>query len=156
MRRRALAISLVAILVLATIPITADSTSIAGNIDGLELCPQSICGAAVFVGDFVGQINGRPKLGAFVGAITYQALPDPGETSYITGGTWLIWTPLRTFSGVVLPGGTLTNNGDNTFAVELLMVITKGGSGLVTFNGTLDHNPLLNRRPPTIRGTNSN
>jgi hypothetical protein len=152
MHRRALAVSLV-IFMLAIVPIAADSTSINGAIAGIEICPQSICKAAIFIGDFEGQINGRPRSGAFLGAINHEDLPVDGGMSFITGGTWLIWTPLRTVSGFVLPGGTLTDNGNNTFAVEMSMVITKGGSGLLTFKGTLDHNPLLNGQPPTISGT---
>jgi hypothetical protein len=150
MRRRALA-SLV-ILMLAIVPIAADSTAINGDIAGIELCAQSMCGAALFVGHFDGQINGRPRVGAFAGAITHEDLVY-GGTAFTTGGTWVIWTPLRTFSGVVLPGGTLTDNGDNTFAVEMTMIITKGGSGVLTFEGTLDHTPLLSGQPPTISGT---
>jgi hypothetical protein len=153
MRRRNLAASLAVILTLASVPIAADSTTIAGTIAGLELCAQSTCGAALFAGEFAGQVNGRPRRGAFIGAITHQDLPQGGGTSFITGGTWLIWTPQRTYSGVVLPGGMLTDTGGNTFAVAMTMVITRGGDGILTFSGILDHNPLLSGKPPTISGT---
>jgi hypothetical protein len=149
MRRRLLPAFLVTAL-LTTVPIAADSIPfIEGNIEGIELCPQSICGAAFFVGEFAGHVNAFPRHGVFFGAITHQPLPEPGETSFITGGTWLIRTPFRTFLGVVLPGGTLTNNGDNTFTVTLEMIITRGGSGALTFTGTLSHDVF----PPTIVGT---
>jgi hypothetical protein len=150
MRRRILPAFLVTALLLTTLPVAADSIPvIEGDIDGIELCPQSICGAAFFIGQFAGHVNALPRQGVFLGAITHQPLPEPDETSFITGGTWLIRIPFRTFRGVVLPGGTLTNNGDNTFTVAITMLITQGGTGTLNFTGTLSHEVF----PPTIVGT---
>jgi hypothetical protein len=150
MRRHFPLAVLATMLMLGTLPVAADSIPvIEGNIAGIELCHQELCGAAFFAGDFVGHVNARPRQGAFLGAIRHQPLPEPDETSYITGGTWVIAIPFPRFSGVVLPGGTLTNNGDNTFAIELTMMMTRGGSGTLTFTGILSHNSF----PPTIIGT---
>ena len=150
MPRRVRPAVLVMILLLSTLPIAAVSDPvIAGQIRGIEFCPQSICGAAIFGGDFVGSVNGIPTRGVFVGAITHDPLPEPGDSAFITGGTWVIRTARRSFSGFVFPGGTLTNNGDNTFSVDMTMVILRGGAGTLHFSGLLNHNPF----PPTIIGT---
>jgi hypothetical protein len=150
MRRHLPLAVLATMLMLRPLPVAADSIPvIEGNITGIELCHQELCGAAFFAGDFVGHVNARPTHAAFLGAIRHQPLPEPYETSYITAGTWVIAIPFRSVSGVVLPGGTLTNNGDNTFAVELTMMITRGGRGTLTFAGILSHNSF----PPTIIGT---
>jgi hypothetical protein len=50
---------LVIALLFATIPVAADSL-LHGEIEGIELCPQSLCGLAVFAGGFDGSINGAP------------------------------------------------------------------------------------------------
>jgi hypothetical protein len=49
----------------------------------------------------------------------------------------------------VLPGGTLLNNGNNTFTVNATLYITTGGAGTLHFEGVLNHNTF----PPTIVGT---
>jgi len=54
----------------------------------------------------------------------------------------------RRFRGVVLPGGTLFNNSNNTFTVEATLILTSGGSGQLHYVGLLDHNVF----PPTIVG----
>src|SRR5205814_10089006 len=60
-------------LLIATIPVTADSVPvIEGYIAGVELCPQSICGSAILTGEFFGHVNGRPERGVFLGAITHD------------------------------------------------------------------------------------
>jgi DNA invertase Pin-like site-specific DNA recombinase len=45
-------------------------------------------------------------------------------------------------------GGTLSNNGNDTFAVRVLMQIDSGGVGTLGFGGTLSHQVF----PPTIVG----
>jgi len=149
MRRSRLSwLTLAAVVAMAS-TLRADSNpQIAGFVAGLELCPQSICGSAVFAGRFVGRVDGRLAFGTFLGAINHDPLPEPYETASITGGQWLIWTWRNRFEGVA-PRGTLTNNGDNTFTVVLNMVLTDGGVGTITFTGLLDHNVF----PPTIAGT---
>ena len=149
LRRFDPAVFIVALLI-ATVPVTADSVPvIEGHIAGVELCPQSICGSAIFTGQFTGQVNGRPERGVFLGAITHDSLPEPSESAFITGGLWVIRTPRRVLTGYVMPGGTLTNNGDNTFTVDMTMVLLRGGVGTLHFTGLLNHTPF----PPTIIGT---
>lgn len=149
MRRRA-ALSTVLIVSMATIPLGAVSNPVIGGaVSGVELCPQSICGAAVFAGNFTGIVNTTPVKGIFSAAITHDSLPvNAGDTAAITGGVWIIHTRDRSFSGVIAPGGMLVNNGDNTFTVTLTMVITRGGFGTLNFVGLLNHNTF----PPTIIG----
>ena len=150
MLRRFYPAVLVATLLLATVPVAADSVPvIQGSIAGVELCPQSICGSAIFTGEFTGLVNGRPERGVFLGAITHDPLPEAGDSAFITGGLWLIRTPRRALSGYVMPGGTLTNNDDNTFTVDMTMVLLRGGVGTLHFSGLLNHNLF----PPTIIGT---
>jgi hypothetical protein len=117
---------------------------------GLELCPQSWCGAALFVGILHGQVGSNPfALGKYAVAITHDPLPDPGAASAITCGVFEFHVGLRRIEGVVLPGGVLFNNGDNTFAVRAVLFITRGGWGTLVFNGLLNHNVF----PPTVVGT---
>ncbi len=148
MRRCLRPACLLTALLLVTVPVAADSF-LNGDIEGLELCPKSICGLAVFVGGFDGQVNGLSRHGVFLSGIDHDPnLPDQdGETVAITGGAWLIRVPFRTIRGAVL-GGTLTSNGDETFSVQLLLVTSPGG-GALTFTGTLRHDVF----PPTIEGT---
>ena len=150
MRRYLLPACLLTGLLLATAPVAADSI-LHGDIEGIELCPKSICGLAVFVGEFDGQVNGFPQKGVFLAGIDHDPeLPDEeGEVSAITGGAWVIRVPFRTIRGVVL-GGTLTSHGDNTFSVQIIMLIpTPSGGVTQIFQGTLRHDVL----PPTIGGT---
>jgi hypothetical protein len=138
---------LLAALLVATIPVAADSF-LEGDIAGIELCPQSICTVAIFAGGFDGHINGLPRHGGFLAGINHDPeLPDAnGETVNITGGAFVIRVPFRTVKGAVL-GGFLTSNGDETFGVEMTLFVQ--GAGLETFVGTLRHDVF----PPTIEGT---
>jgi hypothetical protein len=151
MLRRFYPAVLITTLLLATVPVVASSVPVVqGSIAGIELCPQSICGSAIFTGEFTGLVNGRLERGVFLGAITHDALPEEaGDSASITGGLWLIRTPRRTLSGYVMPAGTLTNYGDNTFTVNMTMVLLRGGVGMLHFSGLLNHTPF----PPTIIGT---
>ena len=131
-------------LLLATVPVAADSL-LEGDVQGLELCPQSLCTVAIFVGAFDGHVNGFPRHGAFLAGINHDPqLPDEdGESIAITGGSFVIRVPFRTIRGAV-DGGVLTSNGDETFDVEMDLFIA--GGGLATFVGTLRHDVF----PPTI------
>jgi hypothetical protein len=143
--------------------ITASATAVAasqpvinGTINGFEVCPQSVpvCGGkAWFVGKFAGQVGKfRHTTGSFSVAITHDTLNQQDEgITQITGGDWLIVIKQgnQAISGTVQSGGSLTYHAaSNTFDVALTLVITQGGSGTVSFQGTLDHNDF----PPTITG----
>ncbi len=136
------------VLVVGLSPVRADSLPrIAGNVYGIELCPQSICQSAIFVGVFQGRVGLNPNaIGTFATAVTHEDLPPPYTTSAITGGLWALSTLLWHFEGGTT--GTLYNNGDNSYTVTVNMRLTGGGLGRVTFVGRLDHNVF----PPTIIG----
>jgi hypothetical protein len=117
---------------------------------GIELCPQSICGAAVFTGLLQGQVGSNDRaLGTFATALTHEPLPDAFQVANLTGGVFDFRVGLRRIRGIVLPGGTLLNNGNNTFTVDATLYITSGGAGTLHFQGLLNHNTF----PPTIVGT---
>ena len=123
--------------------------AITGTISGVELCTQDLCGQAVFAGNFVGFVNKQGTSGVFLVSVTHGPLPGAQGDTPITDGSWWIRTEKdKIFSGTIT-GGTLTNNGDGTFAVVLAMQLTGGGHGTLTFNGLLNHNVF----PPTIGGT---
>ncbi|HTM25477.1 MAG TPA: hypothetical protein VL225_09815 [Vicinamibacterales bacterium] len=113
---------------------------------GVELCAQSMCGSAIFVGVIEGRVGANPAaLGTFAVSVNHDPLPAPFEESAITGGVFDIRVGLRTIRGVVT-GGTLVNLGNNTFHVT--MTLTANGGGVLTFDGILNHNVF----PPTIAG----
>jgi hypothetical protein len=142
---------LVAALLLATVPVAADSF-VEGSISGLELCPQSICGVAIFVGEFEGSVSGLPRQGVFLAGINHTSpLPvdEQDPPAVITGGSFIIRLPFRTIRGGVL-GGQLTSNGNDTFEVGMnLIIASSSGPVAETFTGTLRHDVF----PPTIQGT---
>jgi len=119
-----------------------------GDVSGIELCPQFICGAAIFVGAFDGQVGwNRWAFGTVAVAVTHDPLPAPGACAAITGGVWEMRVGLRRISGFVQ--GQLCANFDNTFDVETVLTIVSGGFGQIEFLGLLDHNFLI----PRISGT---
>ena len=139
---------LVIVLALSPLTLVASSTpSFQGLASGIELCPQSICGAALFVGGFQGSVNGRPASGIFVSAVNHDFLPEVGQDAEIFGGLWSIHTWRGRFRGDVL-GGRLFNINDTQFCVEMTLRVLEGGTGEVNFTGILDHGPF----PPTING----
>ena len=150
MRRRFSWFALILVLATAVAPLRASSVpSIQGAVAGLEFCEQASCGAAMFAGVFKGLVDGRLALGTIVFAVTHETpLPEPGDTKAVTGGAW----KLQLFSGKkflgTVTGGTLLNNGNDTFGVVANMQVVDGGSGPLTFIGTLSHKTF----PPTIWG----
>jgi len=150
MRRRFSWIALVMILAAAAVPLRASSVpAIQGAVAGLEFCEQATCGAAIFAGVFNGFVDGRRAFGSIAFAVNHETpLPAPNATKLVTGGGWKIkLLNGTTFSGIVT-GGLLHNNDNGTFAVQANMQMLVGGSGPLTFNGTLSHNTF----PPTIWG----
>jgi hypothetical protein len=148
MRRVAVSTLLAIVLAFSAIKVSADSQpSLSGSAFGIELCPQFICGFALFAGQFQGQVNSRPAKGSFAAAIVHEDLPAVGETAAILGGQWTITAGRRVFRGNVTDG-TLLNLNDTQFCVTMTMALTDGGSGEIYFSGVLDHGPF----PPTIGG----
>jgi hypothetical protein len=151
MRRRIAYLTIGLLVIVGVRPAqTASNPVINVNTAGIELCPQFICGAAIFAGVFEGQIGGNNNaFGTFAAALTHDPLPGPFETATITGGVFELRVGLRRIRGIVLPGGTLFNNNNNTFTVDATLVLTSGGTGSVPYHGILNHNTF----PPTIVGT---
>ena len=148
MRRVAAAGTLAIILAFGGITLSADSRpSLSGAAAGIELCPQFICGFALFAGQFEGEVNSRPASGGFVAAIVHDDLPVVGGVASINGGQWTITTGRRVFRGEVA-GGTIFNINDTQFCINMALDIDDGGRGTVYFSGILDHGPF----PPTIAG----
>jgi hypothetical protein len=137
---------------IASVSVGASEPSIRGEISGQEFCPKSWCGLAIFGGVFYGKVDKKRAVGVFRVGVDYIDLPTASVPSTeITGGLWKIGT-INTgeFEGTILPGGTLTYNGNNTYGVSLTLMINQGGFGEFYFvEGELDHNPTF----PTIAGT---
>jgi hypothetical protein len=136
------------VLAFSTINLTAESRPVVnGAVAGIELCPQFICGFALFAGRFEGELNSRPASGAFAAAMVHAPLPAVGQTAPILGGQWTITAGRRILKGNVL-GGTLLNLNDTQYCVTMALEVTDGGRGALFFSGVLDHGPF----PPTIAG----
>lgn len=103
---RILLSSVLAVLLASAATLSAQSRpALVGTVGGIELCPQFICGFALFVGEFHGALNGRDATGGFVGAITHAPLPDPfGLPAALTGGEWTITANRRVLRGEVVGG----------------------------------------------------
>ena len=148
MRRAVLSCILTITLGFSTVTLSADSRPVVqGVAAGIELCPQFICGFALFAGQFQGEVNSRPATGGFVAAIVHEPLPPINGIAQILGGKWTITANRRVLSGDVF-GGRILNLDDTQFCVSMALDITSGGSGRLFFTGILDHGPF----PPTITG----
>ena len=150
-RRRLSWLAIAAVLVAGAVPLRASSLPfINGNASGIELCEQAVCGSAIFVAIYNGQVGGNAHaLGTVAVAVTHDPLPESNEFAALTGGVWQLQPFLgRKISGVVTGGSLFNNNDDGTFHVIAHMLITSGGTGTLTFEGTLSHNTF----PPTIDG----
>jgi hypothetical protein len=142
--------SLVGVLVvflLSVQPAIGSNPTIVGEISGVELCPQSACGAAIFTGTCDCKVNSLHTVGFFWVAVQHAPLPDPFFSSPIFAGNWNLTTLTGNFSGDVLEG-SIFNNNDNTFTVTARLRLEKGGTGDVIVTGLLDHNDF----PPTFEG----
>ena len=149
MGRNVLRSSVLALALLASASVSADSQlSLSGVVSGVELCEQAVCGSAIFVAGFAGEIGDRPAVGIAVGGIIHEDLPVAPGCVDLLGGSWSIRTLRRTVGGDVAPGGDLCYVDGTKYFVRMGMNITEGGSGAATFTAILDHGPF----PPTIKG----
>jgi hypothetical protein len=128
----------------------ATPVPIDGQVAGIELCPQFICGAAIFAGGFQGKIGINPNAaGVIAAALTHGDLPtEVGKSAPIYTGVWELRSLLRRFSGIVA-GGQIVYLGDNRFHVTATLILTSGSTGAITLDGILDHNPTI----PTFGGS---
>lgn len=140
---------LLVILGIGSVTVRASSLpAIQGTVSGIELCPQYICGSAIFTGVFKGLVAGRPAFGFVSVAVTHDPLPDPGESASINSGVWTIQLLSGRKFGGIATGGSLFNNGNDTFQVSVDMLALSGATGTLTFAGLLSHQTF----PPTIGG----
>ena len=123
---------------------------------GIELCPQSLCGAAIFVGLLRGEVGGNPNaLGTFALAATHEDLPtEQGEPARLQpagpGGAFEFRFGLRRIRGEVVTGFIFRvfDGGidTNTFIVFALLLTSEGD--LIEADVLLDHNVF----PPRVSG----
>ncbi len=165
-----------AVLLTLALPVVAfaqagsSDPSIQGAVQGVEICPQSICGAATFVGVYSGKVGNKPAFGLWLLAVRHgeysppeQILPPPGESVDIIGGTWHMkvfvldwfWYRKKLFGGAVQPG-TLVQQGDPgddppplLYDVNSALILQHGGTGIVRLENTVLNE---NTFPPTISG----
>ena len=122
---------------------------IQGGVQGKEVCPEFICGVALFIGGFEGRVGANPAaVGIITAAMTHGELPTSiGASTPIFDGAWELRTLIRRISGKVL-GGSITYAGGNLFEIRILLDLRSGGGGFVFFAGILDHNTPI----PGFRG----
>jgi hypothetical protein len=128
----------------------ASSPAIVGELSGVELCPESVCDAAIFTGTCDCIVNKRHTVGFFWVAIQHEPLPNPSASSDILGGKWTLTTLNGNFSGRVI-GGTIANTNNETFKVTATLRLQKGGKGDLIVSGVLDHSDFP-PSPPTFDG----
>jgi hypothetical protein len=130
-----------------------------GGIGGLEIAPQSVAGAAIFLFEYRGQVNGRTRSGWGWIAVKHDELPtelgDP--PALIFDGIGEIYIGLQRFK-VDVNGGLLAlidANDPDVFDDDFGVMLSVDISNLLKqsreheFEGVLSHEPLI----PTIVGT---
>lgn len=146
MKRSFAALPLLLLLVFAA-PVRAAAPTTDASAFGIELCPQSICGSAIFTGFLWGEVAGvNAAPGSFLVSVKHDDLPTESHPlSLITGGAFELRAGLRTVRGTIVDG-TLTYLGNDLFSVEMSLVARNGST--MTFQGFLSHQTF----PPTIWG----
>ena len=147
MKRFLCQLVVVALFLIAVQPVRASSPAIAGEISGVELCPETACGAAIFTGTFQGTVGNKPTPGFFWVGVQHDTLPTPGNAVPIFGGKWSLSTFWGKFGGTVL-GGNISNNGNNTFTVNVTLELTSGEASQLLGEAVLNHNDF----PPSVEG----
>ena len=150
MARRFSWLAIAVVLLFGAAPLRASSLSpVAGRANGIELCEQAVCGSAIFVAIFSGQVGFNPHaLGTIAVSVTHDPLPGVDDPPvHLTGGVWQLQVFFGGKATGIITGGTLENNGDNTFHVVAHML--SAATGALTFDGTLSHNAF----PPTLIGS---
>jgi hypothetical protein len=137
-------------LLVGAAPLRASSLSpVAGIANGIELCEQAVCGSAIFVAIFSGHVGPNAHaLGTIAVSVKHDPLPGVDDPkANLTGGVWQLQVFFGGKATGIVTGGTLENNGDNTFHVIAHMF--SAATGALTFDGTLSHNAF----PPTLIGS---
>jgi hypothetical protein len=127
---------------------------LSGNVSGIELCPQFICGVAVFTMGYQGKIGIFPNAGGIITtALNHGDLPTP-DNNYIAPiyrGKWELQSLFAHIKGDIVRGKiTLIDPLDpKKFHISAELSVTPGGPATLLFYGTLDHTPTI----PTIKGS---
>ena len=137
----------------APIPLSF-SPLLSGNVSGIELCPQFICGVAVFTMGYQGQIGPfRNAAGIITTALNHGPLPisESDDPATIVGGKWEFHSLFLNFKADVVTGQIDLIDGSNgkKFHITAELSVTPGGPATLHFDGTLDHTPAI----PTIKGS---
>ena len=150
MARRFSWLAIAVVLLFGAAPLRASSLSpVAVSANGIELCEQAVCGSAIFVAIVSGQVGFNPHaLGTIAVSVKHEPLPGPDDPPVnLIGGVWQLQVFFGGKATGIITGGTLENNGDNTYHVIAHML--SAATGPLTFDGTLSHNAF----PPTIFGS---
>jgi hypothetical protein len=139
------AVALVSILITQTA--VAESTPlVSGQFSGIELCPQFLCGEAIFIYHGLFEVDGTATRGFGSIHANHEPLPAAGGDPAAIEGGWNLWTFQGSFKGSF--AGTLVNNGDDTFTATGQLTLTEGGVGAIGVMVVLDHNTF----PQTLTG----
>jgi hypothetical protein len=157
MAARFSALTLLLTLLVSTGSASAAPPAFDGRITGIEVASQEMVGAAVFVFEYEGLVDGKIRRGLGWIAVNHQPLQEVlGGQSLILGGTGEIVVGLKRFD-IEVNGGLLTNIDpgdpnvfDDVFSVQLSVNIRnpQGQRAEHTFEGVLSHETLI----PTIAG----
>jgi hypothetical protein len=148
MKQLLLGLALLALFLDGVQPAVASNPDIEGEVSGVEVCAQFLpCEAAVFTGTCDCIVDNKNAPGFFWVSVQHDPLPNAGFSSAIRSGKWNLTTLRGSFSGKVV-NGEIFNTGENTFEITATLRLQKGGNGLLTVSGLLDHNEF----PPTFEG----
>jgi hypothetical protein len=132
----------------STTPATAAAPQLAGQIQGVELLPQSIGGSAIFAFSFTGTVNGKSQRGLGYIEVNHGELPPPGGFATVTRGSGTLWIGLRKYR-ITSVAGALQGVTPDLFSPALTVEIAdRTQSAPHTFLGGLSHEVF----PPGITG----
>jgi hypothetical protein len=158
MKTKLLAVLLVVVfpaVVPAVDPAPPAEPSIEGRVAGVELCPQFICGNALFSGYYSGEVAGQRAFGTWFAAVDHDPLPESGSVP-INGGKWILRTLVlngfsisrQNFRGDFGVGSLAAESG-NFYRALVPMNVTSGGAGQIELDLLLDENTF----PQPVTGT---
>ena len=127
-------------------PATAGS-QFSGDVEGWEFVPSPSVGPPISSDCSTGEALKHPDSdGVWQLSVRHEELPEPQQSAVITGGDWRLRVGWRTQLQGEVDEGTLYNNGDETFLVNVKLA--RAGEEAIGFFGLLDHSGL----PPSVRG----
>lgn len=107
MSRRATSVALFVAVLSASSTLYGAPPALNVRVAGLELAPQSLAGAAIFVFQVDGEVNGRQRHGLGWIAVRHDALPEmEGDTANVIVGKGAVYLGFRRYD-VEVTGGQL-------------------------------------------------